>query len=75
MIIYAFCYTSCVYESAHAPVSLHKTKAGAYRAMKRFLFEQIENAYASQNAYGNRYWSKSPLDHCGWSIQEFEVED
>ena len=37
--VYAFVRTDCIYESAAAPVSMHWTKAGAYRAMNRFLFD------------------------------------
>lgn len=33
MTLYGFFFNSCIYESAAALVSLHETKAGAYRAM------------------------------------------
>jgi hypothetical protein len=33
MTLYGFFFNSCIYESAEALVSLHETKAGAYRAM------------------------------------------
>jgi len=31
--VYSFHYCSCVYESAFATMSLHRTKKGAYDAM------------------------------------------
>lgn len=33
MTLYGFFHSSCIYESAHGLVSLHQSKAGAYRAM------------------------------------------
>ena len=34
MKVYAFLYNSCIYESAHATMSLHKTRKGAEMAME-----------------------------------------
>jgi len=31
--IFEFLYTTCIYESAYATMSLHRTKKGAYKAM------------------------------------------
>lgn len=42
MEIYAFEYTECVYESSLKPISLHKTKKGAYEAMKKFVSQEYE---------------------------------
>lgn len=35
MIIYEFLYCSSIYESTYASVSLHRTKEGAEKAMKK----------------------------------------
>jgi hypothetical protein len=33
--VFAYEYCSCVYESGYSIVSLHQTKAGAYKAMRK----------------------------------------
>ena len=35
--VFEFVYTGCIYESAMATLSLHRTKKGAYKAMREFL--------------------------------------
>ncbi len=40
MKIYEFLHCSCVFESAYATISMHKTKAGAWKAMNKWLNER-----------------------------------
>ena len=49
--VFEFVYTDCIYESAMATLSLHKTKKGAYKAMREFL----ETEYAQWREDGIRY--------------------
>lgn len=42
MKVYGFFHTTCVHESAAALVSLHTTKAGAWRAMWRYQWARWE---------------------------------
>lgn len=35
--VYAFEYTPCIYESYFKTMSIHRTKKGAYKAMRDFL--------------------------------------
>lgn len=41
--VYSFEYTYCIYESAFATISLHKTAKGAYNAMKKYILEEYED--------------------------------
>jgi len=34
MKVYEFLYCGCIFESSYATVSIHKTKQGAYKAMR-----------------------------------------
>ena len=40
MIIYEFLYCSCIHESSYATMSLHRTKEGAEKAMKKHKIER-----------------------------------
>lgn len=52
MKVYSFDYCSCIYESSFALVSLHTTKAGAYKAMKKELLNQYMLWYNLRIKYG-----------------------
>ena len=41
-IFYGFMYNDCVYESSYALISLHTTKNGAYKAMKKYILNGYE---------------------------------
>lgn len=66
MKVYGFFYNDCIYESAPRLVSMHLTKAGAYRAMKAYLYAE----YAGWRQGGSEYkfgYMES------WFIKEVEV--
>lgn len=48
MIVYGFFHNSCVYESAPALVSLHATKAGAWRAMHSQQWQEWQDHHNAQ---------------------------
>jgi hypothetical protein len=54
MIIYEFLYCSCTFESAYATMSLHRTKAGAYKAMKDHKWNTYMEWYENRALYGKR---------------------
>lgn len=66
MKIYGFFHSDCVYESAPRLVSMHYTKAGAYKAMKRYLFDKYEEWRRRR-----REWKFGDMEH--WFIDEVEV--
>jgi hypothetical protein len=68
MKIYEFLYCSCIYESSYAPISLHRTKAGAYKAMKKHKVDTFMERYDKRYLYGKEY-TKFPYDFAqGWTI-------
>lgn len=52
MIIYEFLYCSCIYESSYSTMSLHKTKLGAYKAMRKHLIDSYTQWYDDRILYG-----------------------
>ena len=69
MKIFAFEWCYCIFESDFTTVSLHKTKAGAYRAMRKFLLNEYE-ASAKHKISGSK-----PLEFQDWRISERIVEE
>lgn len=74
MIVFAFLYNGFIYESAAAVVSLHSTKAGAWRAMRKFMFDmaQDERNFAIQFG-GKSMMRDKELRYKAFSVQEMEV--
>ena len=44
MIIYAAQHTDCIYESGYSIISLHRTQAGAQKALETHRHQQREHA-------------------------------
>ncbi len=53
MTLYGYFYNSCIYESAPGLVSLHQTKAGAWRAMRANKWEAAVLHRENDLRYGN----------------------
>jgi len=74
-IIYEFLYCSCVHESSWATMSLHKTKEGAKKAMKKHK--------SAERRRFNKIYEDSPElkeivkfgEHENWCIGEQELLD
>ena len=62
--LYGFFHTTCIYESAAALMSLHKTKAGAWKAMHKHQWDIWEKARSPEdtNLHMNGYNRKH--HHC-----------
>lgn len=71
--VFEFLYTDCIHESAMATMSLHRTKKGAYKAMRKF----IETKYAEWREdgikYGKQYFKFG--NHCAWCIKPITLND
>ena len=75
-IFYEFLYSDCVMESAYETMSLHKTKAGAYKAMRKFIVDEYNKWYDDRilNGISKRFNNKfAPF--CAWCISSIELED
>ncbi len=71
-MLYAFVYTSCIYESAAATVSLHRTKAGAWRAAYKARYAAWVEA---REQFFKRGWYHQPSDFEWWGVCSIEVRD
>lgn len=47
--LFGFFHTTCIYESAATLVSLHHTKAGAWKAMHKHQWDEWEKARSPEN--------------------------
>lgn len=80
--LYAFMYTSCIFESAYGTVSLHRSKRSAFKAMNKFLNTEWYNAYDEYLQHGKgmnrkdkiKYPSLSNVfkvgEYEGWCVME-----
>jgi len=74
MIIYRFLYCGCIHESAHATISIHKTKEGAIKAMDThkafkliefndmFGSEEDKEKYSHMNFGTNEDWATDQIE-------------
>lgn len=69
MKIYEALYCSCTHESSYATISIHKTKKGAYLAMKAHK----ENDYWENFNFGRKM--RKYKDSKSWAVREKELLD
>lgn len=74
MKIYEFLYCSCIFESAYGTISLHRTKAGAYKAMRKHIMTKYQKWYDERILYGkDRRWGHKFGCHEAWRVGEQEL--
>ena len=69
MNVYAFEWQSCIFESAMAVESMHKTKRGALKAMIKTANER----WLEDRARQGRGWD--PLIHQRWQVRTIELQE
>lgn len=70
-VVYEFFYNDCVWESASATISLHRTKKGAMKAMKNHK-EELRRKH--KKIYGNDKTMKfGKNEH--WGVGAIEIQD
>jgi len=76
MKVYTFEYCGCIFESSYAVVSLHQTKATAWKAMNKYINENFQRDYDDRIRYG-KYKSIHSVwkfgEHERWCITEMEI--
>lgn len=72
--VYAFKYCSCIYESADAVMSLHKTKKGAEMAMEFHKQKEYEE-WKSMYPEGTEDVDFKFGEYERWSVEELEILD
>jgi hypothetical protein len=82
---YGFYFTDCCYEVPLIQQSFHRTKAGAYRAMRKFLVERTEKHYTDYKTEPRKWGSYEDrsskreghwygaLDHCKWAVMSATI--
>jgi len=75
MKVYADMHCGCIYESAFAVVSLHRTKAAAYRAMRNRLIDDCVSFRETWLKWGRSAMTKGWVDgrDTANTVREFEV--
>ncbi len=68
--VYEVLFNPCIHESAPSTISVHRTKKGAYKALRTFLFEKYYEWY---NSAGRKHskWSYNEW----WGIGEIELKE
>lgn len=77
MKVYEFLYCPCCHESAFATISIHRTKAGAYKAMRNHRTSAYLEWYEDRMRFGKTpIFSEYPYDFGkDWMIREIELND
>lgn len=71
MKIYELLYCKCVHESSYAAISLHRTKAGAYKAMRNHIMTEYQKWYDKRILFGkDRIFGHKFGINEDWSIGE-----
>ena len=73
MKIYSFTYCPDIHDSAPRTIITHKTKIGAYKAMKAHKEECYQGWYEERITYG-KYFEKFGW-YESWSIKEGDLLD
>ena len=75
--VFGFIWNGCIHESASGPMSLHRTKKGAYKAMNSYLNKEFMKHRDEQLLYGKghvcmRYKFGA---HCAWAVHPIEIQE
>ena len=75
--IYKVMYCSCIYESGYTTVSLHRTKLGAYKSMRKEILDEWDSYLEVIHNFKDQFKYKldHPLEYQRWAIEEVIVED
>ncbi len=86
MFVFGAFWCDCIYESAYGLISLHSTKFGAYKAIRKILYDiwtehrksQLNGA-VKKNEYGyenyENYDNPIGLIHTDWEIRKIEINN
>ena len=74
--VYQFLYCDCIYESSHLTMSLHKTKKGAYQAMRKYIIKNYTDWYDERILWGKDRKSSIKFGtHENWCVKEITLEN
>lgn len=72
--LYTFMYNDFVYESAYSTISIHTTKTGAYKAMKKHKLQTYQEWYEYRMINGKK-WDKNFAWGKDWMISTIKIND
>jgi len=74
--VYEFLYCSCIHESSFGTISVHRTKTGAYKAMKKHILEAYAAWYDSRIMHGKpKYYTDKFGEHESWKVGAIQILD
>lgn len=75
--IYAFKYCDCIHESSYATISLHRTKSGAYSAMRKHLLKEWNRSLEKHHNWEKWEYFRNdhPLEFQRWCVSEIEIKE
>ena len=71
--VYSFQYCGCIYESAFATISLHRTKKGAYNSMRNYIEKDYAEWRDNGCRYGKQYFKHGV--HEDWRIVAIPIDE
>lgn len=74
MEIYEFKFCCDIYESNYVTISTHRTKRGAYKAMKEFITNEYNKWYNNRIMCG-KYKGDKQFEDCRWYIKRTILYD
>jgi len=73
--LYGFFYCSCIYESADALQSLHRTKAGAWHALRAALFARAVQEREAALRFGRHLTVERWWKYERYTVHPIEVQE
>ena len=74
-VVYAFEFCSCIYESGYSTMSLHRTKKGAYNAMRKYLLYEYNQWHDDRTFFGkNKRFGEKFGVHQSWGVSKIDLQ-
>lgn len=81
MVLYGVFWCDCIYEGGMSLISAHRTKKGAYQALRKYMYriwedhriDQLNGLNGSYKDYLSLYDRPLHLKGVAWEISEIEV--
>lgn len=73
MKVYEALYCGCIHESSYATISLHLSKEGAEKAIKKHRLEELKKQKQIYKSLEIKQTNKELLQHQDWFVKETEI--
>ncbi len=75
MGVYTYTYSDTIADFQHWTMSLHRTKAGAYKAMKAYVYELYAEWEEDRRLNGKGSWNDKFAVFKSWGVRSIEVRE